>query len=393
MKNIFIIGSKGIPAKYGGFETFVEKLTEYKKDTRINYHVSCLSNNYKEFIHNSARCFNINVPNIGPAKAVYYDVFALKKTLEYIEKNNIKDATIYILACRIGPFMWMFKSKIKNMGINLLVNPDGHEWKRAKWNKLVRKYWKISEKLMVKNSDLLICDSINIEKYIKEDYKEFNPNTTFIAYGADTNKSKLSDNDRKLLTWYKEKGISEKNYYLVVGRFVPENNYETMITEFMKSSTEKDFVLITNIEHNKFYDELKQKTNFDKDKRIKFVGTVYDQELLKKIRENAYGYLHGHEVGGTNPSLLEALATTNLNILLDVGFNREVAQGGAVYFTKENKNLANLIEVLDKKDNSFIESLGEKAKIRIKENYTWDKIIDDYENLFFSLNRQFIGVD
>ncbi len=79
MKNIFIIGSKGIPAKYGGFETFVEKLTEYKKDTRINYHVSCLSNNYKEFIHNSARCFNINVPNIGPAKAVYYDVFALKK--------------------------------------------------------------------------------------------------------------------------------------------------------------------------------------------------------------------------------------------------------------------------------------------------------------------------
>ncbi len=289
--------------------------------------------------------------------------------------------------------MWMFKSKIKNMGINLLVNPDGHEWKRAKWNKLVRKYWKISEKLMVKNADLLICDSINIEKYIKEDYKEFNPNTTFIAYGADTNKSKLSDNDRKLLTWYKEKGISEKNYYLVVGRFVPENNYETMITEFMKSSTEKDFVLITNIEHNKFYDELKQKTNFDKDKRIKFVGTVYDQELLKKIRENAYGYLHGHEVGGTNPSLLEALATTNLNILLDVGFNREVAQGGAVYFTKENKNLANLIEVLDKKDNSFIESLGEKAKIRIKENYTWDKIIDDYENLFFSLNRQFIGVD
>lgn len=393
MKNIFIIGSKGIPAKYGGFETFVEKLTEYKKDTRINYHVSCLSNNYKEFIHNSARCFNINVPNIGPAKAVYYDVFALKKTLEYIEKNNIKDATIYILACRIGPFMWMFKSKIKNMGINLLVNPDGHEWKRAKWNKLVRKYWKISEKLMVKNADLLICDSINIEKYIKEDYKEFNPNTTFIAYGADINKSKLSDNDRKLLTWYKEKGISEKNYYLVVGRFVPENNYETMITEFMKSSTEKDFVLITNIEHNKFYDELKQKTNFDKDKRIKFVGTVYDQELLKKIRENAYGYLHGHEVGGTNPSLLEALATTNLNILLDVGFNREVAQGGAVYFTKENKNLANLIEVLDKKDNSFIESLGEKAKIRIKENYTWDKIIDDYENLFFSLNRQFIGVD
>lgn len=382
MKNIFIIGSKGIPAKYGGFETFVEKLTEKQVSKDIKYHVSCLADNKNEFEHNGARCFNIKVPNIGPAKAVYYDVVALEACLNYIEKNNIKNAIIYILACRIGPFIGRYKKRIRKLGVELLVNPDGHEWKRAKWNAAIRQYWKLSEKLMVKHADLLVCDSKNIEKYIQEDYKQYNPKTTFIAYGADTEKSKLKDDNPELLNWYKEKGLKPKEYYLVVGRFVPENNYETMIIEFMKSNTNKDFVLITNVEQNKFYEELKKKTGFDKDKRIKFVGTVYDQELLKKIRENAYGYFHGHEVGGTNPSLLEALATTDLNILLDVGFNKEVGMDGAIYFNKNNMNLAKLINESNKFSNEFIKDLGDKAKQRINDEYSWKKIVSEYEILF-----------
>lgn len=381
-KNVFIIGSKGIPAKYGGFETFLEKLTEKRKSDDIGYHVSCLSDNDKEFEYNGARCFNVKVPNIGSAKAVYYDIVALKKCLEYIEKNNIKDPIVYILACRIGPFVGHYKKRLKKLGGTLFVNPDGHEWKRDKWNAFIKKYWKLSEKLMVKHADLLVCDSKNIEKYIKTDYQKYNPKTTFIAYGADMNKSKLKDDDEKLLKWYKANNISKGQYYLVVGRFVPENNYETMITEFMKSNTKKDFVLITNIEKNAFYNELKEKTKFYQDKRIKFVGTVYDQELLKKIRENAYGYFHGHEVGGTNPSLLEALATTNLNILLDVGFNKEVAMDGAIYFNKNEGNLSHLIDNEMKADD--IENLGIKAKNRITQEYTWEKIARDYENLFLN---------
>lgn len=268
------------------------------------------------------------------------------------------------------------------MNITLLVNPDGHEWKRAKWNVVIRKYWKVSERLMVKHADLLVCDSINIEKYIKEDYKKYKPNTTFIAYGADTSKSELSDNDDTLIQWYKEKGVKRKEYYLVVGRFVPENNYHLMIEEFMKSKTNKDFVIITNIEKNKFYEELKENTRFDKDPRIKFVGTVYNQELLKKIRENAYGYFHGHEVGGTNPSLLEALASTDLNLLLDVGFNREVALDGALYFNKESNNLSELLDRLEELDENLLEELANKAKERIEKKYSWNYIVDKYETLF-----------
>ena len=228
---------------------------------------------------------------------------------------------------------------------------------------------------------MLICDSKNIEKYIHDEYGKYNPKTTFIAYGAETRKSKLTDDDPKLTAWYKEKGLSPKSYYLVVGRFVPENNYETMIREFMKSHSKRDFALITNVSH-KFLEELKEKTHFDQDPRIKFVGTVYDKELLMKIRENAYGYFHGHEVGGTNPSLLEALGSTDLNLLLDVGFNREVAEDAALYWNKQPGNLASLIDQADNMNAGEITELGEKSSQRVVEAYSWQHIADEYKQLF-----------
>lgn len=383
MKNIFIIGSKGIPANYGGYETFVENLTEKKVSKNIKYHVACLTKEKKEdFEYNGARCFNVKVPNIGPAKAILYDIIAIKKSIKYIRENDIQNAIIYILACRVGPFLHYYKKQMKKLGISLYINPDGHEWMRAKWSKPVKKYWKLSEELMVKEADLVICDSKNIEKYIQDSYSKYNPKTTFIAYGADIEKSKLNYNDNKLIEWYKKNKISDKNYYLVVGRFVPENNYETMIKEFMKSNTKKDLVLITNVEKNKFYDKLKKITNFESDKRIKFAGTVYDKELIKKIREQAYGYLHGHSVGGTNPSLIEALATTDLNLLYDVGFNREVAENGALYWNLDEGNLSKLVDECDKIQYSKITELSNNAKKRVYEEYTWKKIIERYEGEF-----------
>lgn len=382
MKDIFIIGSKGIPANYGGFETFVDELVTRQQNKDIQYHVACLSDNDNETEYHGAHCFNVKVPNIGPAKAVYYDVAALKYCFHYIQHNHIDNAIVYILACRIGPFVGKYVRKLHKLNCKVYINPDGHEWKRAKWNYLIRKYWKLSEKLMVKHADLLICDSKNIEKYIQEDYKQYSPKTTFIAYGADTSQSVLKDDDEKLWNWYNEKQVRPKEYYLVVGRFVPENNYGTMIKEYMKSDTKKDFVLITNVEQNKFYENLKNETHFDQDRRIKFVGTVYDQQLLKKIRENAYGYLHGHEVGGTNPSLLEALATTDLNLLLDVGFNKEVGEDGAVYWNKENGNLFSLINKLENIEQSELKELSRKAKERIDCDYSWDLIVRKYEELF-----------
>lgn len=386
-KSVYIIGSKGIPAKYGGFETFVEKLTEYQKNSNIQYYVACMRENSTksgitddQFEHNGAICFNIDVPNIGPARAIAYDIAAINKAIELAKENKDEAPIFYILACRIGPFISEIKKKIRAIGGNLFVNPDGHEWLREKWSLPIRKYWKYSEKLMVKHADLLVCDSKNIEQYIQEDYKQYHPKTTYIAYGTDTTPSILKLEDAKVRNWYQEKGISENGYYLVVGRFVPENNYEAMIREFIKSQSKKDFVLITNVEQNKFYDKLLRETGFDQDPRIKFVGTVYDQELLKYIRENAFAYLHGHEVGGTNPSLLEALGSTKLNLLLDVGFNREVGEDGAIYWQKDE--LSRVIEYVKTINQATIANLNFKSTQRILSDFTWEKIVADYEGVF-----------
>ncbi|WP_367599998.1 beta 1-4 rhamnosyltransferase Cps2T [Pediococcus pentosaceus] len=390
MKNVFIIGAKGIPAKYGGYESFVEQLTARQVAKDIHYFVACrkdLSDNKNDiFTYNNATCFNVKVPNVGPARAILYDIKAMEWSIKYIKENNIKKPLIYVLACRIGPFISKYKKQLKRLGGKLYVNPDGHEWLRAKWSKPVRKYWKISEQLMVKHADLLVCDSLNIEKYIQTQYKKYNPQTTFIAYGADIKQSTLENNSVELLDWYKKFNLEANKYYLIVGRFVPENNYETMIREFMRSNSEKDLVIVTNVEKNTFFNNLKESTAFESDKRIKFVGTVYNQNLLKKIRENAYGYLHGHSVGGTNPSLLEALASTRLNLLYNVGFNKEVAESSALYWNKETGNLSSLIDSTDRLEEKEINKLDELSTSRISDNYSWNKIVNDYEKLFKKVN-------
>ena len=401
VQHVFIIGAKSI-GQYGGYETFVDRLIQqHENDHSIQYHIACKANGdgcmdemqlesisdvikdtdgkVKEFTYRNAHVFKIPCPNIGPAVAVYYDRAALLYGIQYCRKNEIASPIFYILTCRIGIFIHSLTKQIKNISGKYFLNPDGHEWMRAKWSIPVRKYWKWSEGKMVSCADLIICDSINIERYIKEEYRH--PNTVYIAYGADIKKSILSDNNPQYINWLKEKGTKAKDYYLVVGRLVPENNYETMIREFMRTQSSRALVLITN-KNEKYQEELDQKLHWSTDSRIKFAGTVYDRELLKKIRENAYGYLHGHEVGGTNPSLLEALGSTNLNLLLDVGFNREVGENAALYWSKESGNLSGLIEKADHIGPEEYEKYGDKAKARIQSAYCWEQIGNQYKEVW-----------
>lgn len=378
--HVFIVGSKGIPAQYGGFETFVENLTARKKSDKILYHVSCMNNDEKHFEYNHADCFNVKLPIDGAAGRILHVSRVLSQIEEWRKSNRETEAIVYILGCRIGPLLIPHAKKLRKQNIKIYVNPDGLEWKRDKWNKYEKKFLKYCEKCLVTNSDLAICDSKNIEKYILKTYPQMQGRTTYIAYGADVAKSTCSD--EKIDKWLNEHDLQRDGYYLIVGRFVPENNYETIISEFMKSDTKKPLVIISNVENNSFYAQLKEKTHFETDNRIKFAGTVYDQELLKKIRECAFAYIHGHEVGGTNPSLLEALASTKLNLLLDVGFNREVAEDGAMYWSKEEGSLRNLINKTDYSDSNGAKNVSELAKQRIIEKYSWTGIVSEYEEVF-----------
>ena len=382
MKDIFIIGSRGLPAQYGGFETFVEKLVSHKVSPAIRYHVACLSDEStgNHFDYKGADCFTVNPPKLGPARVIAYDMMAINYSLKLIKKEGIQSPIFYILGNTIGAFIVHFAKKIQSIGGILLVNPDGLEWKRAKWSKPVQSYLKYSEKEMTKYANLIISDNRGIETYIRNTYPW--SRTTFIAYGTDLSKTTLTAEDSSVRDWYQKWQTQEKEYYLILGRFVPENNYETAIREFMKSSTERDLVIICNHEGNAYFDELRQITGFDKDKRVKFVGTVYDQDLLKYIRNQAFAYIHGHEVGGTNPGLLEALAQTYLNLIYNVDFNHQVAQETALYWNKEDGNLSQLIDSVD--GQVSFEDLGNAAKANMKENYTWEKIVGEYEELFLS---------
>ena len=382
MQHVFIIGSRGLPAQYGGFETFVDQLVSHQVSPDIQYHVACLSNDqaYQHFDYKGVDCFTIKAPKLGPARVIAYDMMAINYALKLIKKQGIEQSIFYVLGNTIGAFVAPFARKIHKIGGRFYINPDGLEWKRAKWAKPIQAYLKYSEKIMTRHADLVISDNPGIESYIKEAYPW--SKTTYIAYGTDLSPTSLSSQDNKVREFYQKWQTQEKNYYLILGRFVPENNYETAIREFMASSTKRDLVIICNQEGNPYFEELRARTGFDQDPRVKFVGTVYDQDLLKYIRKEAFTYIHGHEVGGTNPGLLEALAQTDLNLVLGVSFNQTVAKDSAQYWTKEIGDLAHLIDRVDSLED--VSEWGQRAKANMKQNFTWEKIVGEYEELFLS---------
>ena len=382
MQHVFIIGSRGLPAQYGGFETFVDQLVSHQVSPDIQYHVACLSNDqaYQHFDYQGVDCYTINPPKLGPARVIAYDMMAINYALKLIKKQGIEQPIFYVLGNTIGAFVAPFARKIHKIGGRFYINPDGLEWKRAKWAKPIQAYLKYSEKIMTRHADLVISDNPGIESYIKEAYPW--SQTTYIAYGTDLSPTSLTSQDWKVRELYQKWQTQEKNYYLILGRFVPENNYETAIREFMASSSRRDLVIICNHEGNPYFEELRTRTGFDQDPRVKFVGTVYDQDLLKYIRKEAFAYIHGHEVGGTNPGLLEALAHTDLNLVLGVSFNQTVAKDTAQYWTKETGDLAHLIDRVYSLED--VSEWGQRAKANMKQNFTWEKIVGEYEELFLS---------
>lgn len=377
-KNIFVLGCQGYNKNYGGWETFVKNFSDFYDKKKANIYVTeiTFNKNDKEYIKNSIKCLPVYIKKIGSPTMMLYSIKSLFYVKKYIKKNNIKNAIIYILGLKLGPFLKLEYKYFKKNNIKVFVNPDGLEWKRSKWSKPVKAYFLYEERTMLKNCDGIICDSEGIKTYLEEKYPKNKVSKYFIAYG--TKKVDLSDvKEDEILKEYK---LKKDSYCLVVGRCVPENNFELIIKQFMKSKIKKELVIISNITGNKYYDKLKAITNSDKDKRVRILPGIYDEKKLSTIRKNAYLYIHGHSVGGTNPSLLEALSLTELNILYDVNFNKQVGQDACLYF-KDNDELKNILN-----DTKYLDSIkkekGVLAKKRIQEAYTWEGILDKYEKLF-----------
>ncbi|MCR5303960.1 MAG: hypothetical protein K6E33_05295, partial [Lachnospiraceae bacterium] len=181
--------------------------------------------------------------------------------------------------------------------------------------------------------------------------------------------------------WLSTVSASEGNYLICVGRFVPENNYDVIIREFMACKKDMKLILITTI-NDALRESIDSELGFSKDPRVLISLPVYNERLLTRIRAGSFAYVHGHEVGGTNPSLLESLAASPLCLVLDVPFNHEVSADSGIYWTKEEGSLKNAIEKALAMTPSEKASVREKAIRRINEAYSWGSVIDRYEKLF-----------
>jgi len=373
---IAIIGSRGIPAKYGGFETAVEAVAPSLVEMGWNIFVSCEDpkDHSKPAVYKGVNLFYFPVrPFFRIIYEVLYDVYSLVK-------SSVMCHCIYMLGYGAGLFFCIPKIFCKK----LVVNVDGLEWKREKFNKLERSILLTSERAAVTFADVIVADSKEIKKYIEERYKK---KAVYITNGVNApqfekwDEQKLSGQD-----FLKENtALLPNGYWLAVARLEPENNIHVIVQSFLKSNSNKKLVIIGNFSSKKYQRyvlEILEDKNAGK--RVILAGAIYDLNLLNMLRQNCFAYIHGHSVGGTNPALLEAMSMKNLIIAHDNEFNREVGGQTTLYF-KDVSDLAAKIEEIENKPDSFA-PLKEAAYSRVLSNYSWTDIVQEYDKLFTDLS-------
>ena len=358
---IAITGTRGIPNRYGGFEQFAEHLSSQLVER--GYDVWVYNPSFHPVLcaeYNKVKIIRKSSPEkyIGPAANYLYDFLCLR--------DAVKRNTDIILECGYAtatPAIRLLNFK----KTRLLINPDGMEWERPKWNPLTRKIIQISEKTAVKLAHRLICDNPEIINYYKEKYS-IDP--IYIPYGADIFKNP----DKKVLEDF---NILPDEYFLLISRFEPANNLGMIMNGFLNSGSEKKLLVVGDPRNGfgrKLLKEFGSKTN------IIFTRDIFDQNILNNLRYFSKAYFHGHSAGGTNPSLLEAMAAGSLIISHDNKFNRIILKENALYFKNEN----DIIQILqsEKDWTPGKKSLVEENRIIIKENYQWEDISNQYEDLF-----------
>lgn len=357
MKKIAIIGTQGVPARYGGFETLVENIIGENCSEGIEYTVFCSSKDLKssESTYKGANLEYINLSANG-ISSILYDIISLIKARKKFDFILV----LGVSGCIILPIFRLFNRK------KLIINIDGLEWKRAKWNWIAKSFLRLSEEFALRFADVVIADNQGIVNYIKNRYKK---KTVLIAYGSDHVVRELSqENQREILRKY---CVEPKTYSITVCRIEPENNCDMILNVFARSG--RRLLFIGNWTRSEYGIKLREKYSlFD---NITMQDPVYDLDELYVLRHNSISYIHGHSAGGTNPSLVEAMFCGCNIIAFDVVYNRETTSNQARYF-KDMIDLAILTVDKDLVQNS-------NCMINIaRERYTWRNIAQKYESLY-----------
>lgn len=370
---IVIIGSRGIPAKYGGFETFSDGLSTRLAEKGYDITVSCEFEDPKTRIDNYngvKLChFPIKPPKSYFLRKFYENLSDIYFLLKLTNKNDI----VYFLGTEVGIFL--FIPKLLKRDIKLIVNIDGVMWKRTKFNKLERWLLKINHHFATKFADIIIADAEEMKKYVDSKYRE---KAVFIPYGVEEPET-VEWNDEKLkkLESFYNIDLSKDKFWLVVARLEPENNILTIVKGFSNANSQYPLVIVGDFTSKEYKNEVRAIAS--KSNNIHLVGSIYELELLNMLRQNNFAYIHGHTVGGTNPSLLEAMIMKNIILAHDNGFNREVLGDCGIYF-KDFTDLNVKVKLIE--NSEFYLNLKNKTQLKVKMEYLSDKVYHDYELLF-----------
>ena len=359
---IAIIGSRGYPCVYSGYETFVKELSERLIRQGIGVTVYCHRNLFRD-----------RPKEVNGIRLVYIPTIEKKNLSQFIHSfQSVLHAcfsrcnVILVVNSANGPFGLLTRIFRKRT----VINVDGLEWLRPKWKGLGARYFYWASKVATRLYDRVITDSLEMQKIYR---KEFGADSEMIAYGANIPPAA----DPGLLAKWQ---LSPGQYYLIVGRLIPDNNADLIVREFTASASLKKLVIVGDVPYkDRYAGSLRRQA----DPRLVFTGYVTDPVYLATLYQHCYAYCHGHEFGGTNPALLQALANGCAVYALDTVFNREMLLDGeyGFFFNKEGGSLKKLIAAMENRIKD-LDGLRQKAPQRIRENYTWEKIAAKYSFLF-----------
>lgn len=361
---IGILGTRGVPNHHGGFEQFAEFFSVYLAQN--NHEVYVYNSNkhpFQEKIFNGVHIIHCYDPEdkIGTSGQFIYDLNCIldarKRKFDILLQLGYTSSTIW--------------HRLLPKKATIITNMDGLEWKRSKYSKKVQKFLKYAEKLGVKSSDYLIADSIGIQNHLKATY---NATSEYIAYGAE-----LFDSPNiELVTKY---DVEPYKYNMLIARMEPENNIETILDGVAISNNKTTFLVVGKHDVNSFGDYLKKK--FKDHSNIKFVGGIYNLEHLNNLRYFSNLYFHGHSVGGTNPSLLEAMSSKALIIANNNEFNRSILKDNAFYFESPQDVKTHLEETVKEAQTDKIENCYNQ----IDKHFSWDIINKKYLDFFYECKK------
>ena len=366
--NVSIIGTRGYPYVYSGYETFVKELSERLVLKNCNVKVYCHKGLFDKRPKESKGIKLVYIPTIE-TKILSQPIHSFLSIIHACFSNT--DVLLVVNSAN-GPFGLLTKL----FKVPTAINVDGLEWLRPKWKGLGSSYFKCASKMATLFYDQIINDSDEMRKVYLDLFKR---DSKVIAYGADIRKSKNPD---LINAW----DIKQREYYLVVARLIPDNNANLIINGFLKSNSTKKLVIVGDVPYKDSYaSDLKNIM----DERLVFTGYVKDQDILAELYHNCYVYVHGHEFGGTNPTMIKAMAYGSAILALDTVFNQEMLQKGkfGIFFKKEPFSITNQIDYCEK-EKLQIDKLRQESVNGITKKYNWDFVTSQYLEVFKSLVSQ-----